>query len=136
MSYYKLKEFTPIDDNTLVDLFESSKTIKRGAISIWGDTIGKPGDTIYHLKSIVKKDKEIVFNFGSSEIRIINPNNIYVNEKVIGFDKSEKIIWKEFDYNLVLEYSYLGRKLNTNSIKGEHNFKSNMNEYAFMLYTW
>lgn len=136
MNYYELKNFKPLIDRYLPVLFGDGKTIKRGAISVWGDTIGRPGDTIYKLKNIDKKENEIVFDFGSSEIVVINPKNTYVNEKVIGFDSCDKIIWKELEYDLILEYDYINEKLITNTVKGEHSFRVNLKEYAFMLYTW
>lgn len=134
MDFYNLSEFTSINITELVNRFHSNETIKMGAISVFGDSVGRPGDTIYSIKSIIQKELDkIVFDLGELKLIVSKPIGITINEKVIGISKCSKIEW--LDSDLCLEYFVEDNKVQTKK-KGNHIFKVKDNIDALMIYTW
>jgi hypothetical protein len=135
MDYYNLSEFSSIEVTELISKFHSSETIKMGVISVFGDSVGKPGDTIYTISSITQRGlNEIVFDLGELQIIVSEPIGVIVNEKVIGISKCSRIEW--LDNDLTLEYTIKKNKLHTRSVEGNHIFRVKENRDALMIYTW
>ncbi|MGJ8657627.1 MAG: hypothetical protein ACSHX6_14360 [Akkermansiaceae bacterium] len=68
MDYYNLDLFDEISTAELLALKQDSKLIASGNIFIYKDTIGKPGDIFFDLKSIRKTVNGLVFDFGSCSV--------------------------------------------------------------------
>lgn len=135
MNYYNLSDFKQITIENLIQKFQSRKTISQGSISVFSDSIGKPGDNIYTLISIYKNENEsVVFEFKNDRIVVFNPIFIVSNEKVIGIKNANKIEW--INENLHLIYENRNGILKTYVKIGIHNFRTKESQDAFMLYTW
>ncbi len=126
-------DYLSIDE--LVDLFHKNKIIKFGSIGLFGDSIGKPGDTIYNLTGIRKiNENTLEFTFGLTKIILHNPLNIYLDENSIIVQSCIKAEWLESD--IKLSYSLILGKLHTELLEGKHTFRANHLENAFTLYCW
>lgn len=135
MDYYNLSDFTSITIENLIRSFQLKKTIKQGSISVFSDSIGKPGDNIYSLTSIQKNENEsIVFEFNNDKIIVFDPIFIVSNEKMIGIRTARKIEWIIDDLHLI--YDNREGVLKTSVMLGSHNFRVDENFDAFMLYSW
>lgn len=137
MNYYDLQEFTGLKISQLLESFKSEKTIRFGSISVFEDSIGKPGDRILELRKIEIKEDDLHLYFNENEKIIINkPNHVVINEKVIGIQKCKEINWINKDLNLVYSMDSNNSKIQTKVITGEHNFRVNNNSAAFLFYSW
>jgi hypothetical protein len=135
MNYYELNDFTSIETNQLILAFKNGTTIRSGCISVFEDSIGKPGDRLVELKKISEDDDNIIFEFENNERIIIkNPTHIVINEKVVGIQNCEKAKWLKND--LSLEYTKDNDLVKTEVIEGEHFFRINQNSSALLFYTW
>lgn len=137
MDYYDLKLSTPIRVEQFIELYEKGLCIQRGGISVFEDSIGKPGDTIYSLIDVQVSYEllTIKFNFsGDEEILIQSPQNVYVNKKIIGIESFEKLTWSGLNFHL--EYDFVNKNLVTKSLRGVHNFKINKKGIGFLFYSW
>src|SRR6218665_273483 len=135
MDFYKLLDFETISIDKFIQMFHSNETIKFGAISVFGDSIGKPGDITYSLESVNKiGDHAIALEFRGLRLIIYNPQNIVINEKVIGGSKCSKIEW--VDDNVHLVYELFNDKLQIQVIRGEHFFRTMENRDALIIYAW
>lgn len=123
-----------ISINELIKLFEENNIIKNGALSVFGDSIGKPGDIIYKLSYIKNNDINIEFGFKGVKILVYHPNFIVSNEKMICIKYSKKIEW--IDKNIHLVYNQIENELKTEIIIGKHFFRTKNNENALLFYTW
>lgn len=123
-----------MNPNELIDKFNKKETIRTGAVSVFGDSIGKPGDLIYTLQNIILESNTLKFLFGNTNITIIDPIEIYVKKKTIEVKNCSKIRW--VDEKLKLEYVLVDNELFTNLITGNHLFKVNKNKEAFTFYAW
>ena len=85
---------------------------KAGVISLYGNYLGKPGDTISFIKEIKVKKSILVINLGKDVITIYSPKEISFNSSKIEITSIDKI--------------YLNEKI----------LEANDNEKAFVLYTW
>jgi hypothetical protein len=104
-------------------------------ISVFEDSIGKPGDRIVELKNITVENNKIIFEFGNNEKIIVkNPSHIVINDKVIGIQDSEKVKWITKD--LSLKYSPKNGEINTEILYGEHFFRIKQKSSAVLFYTW
>lgn len=135
MNYYELKDFKSIEINELILAFRNGKTIINGCISVFEDSVGKPGDRLVELKKITEENNRIIFEFGNDEKIIVeNPSHIVINDKVIRIQNSEKVKWivKE----LCLEYIKFDEIIETKVLEGEHFFRIKQNSSALLIYTW
>ena len=119
------------------ELFQKGLCVKRGGISVFEDSMGKPGDTIYSLNDVqISNDPltiKLKFN-GSEEIIILDPENLFVNQKIMGIDSFEKLDWIGFNFHM--EYHLLNNKLETKNLVGNHSFKINEQGVGFLFYSW
>lgn len=122
----------------MIESYEHSKAAKIGSITIFGDTLGRPGDTSYFLKEISTLDNEVIFEFKNAIIRVLKPKYFYVNEMMIAIKECEKIIWDDTFFKVKLEYLVLSEenKIKVNVIKGKHTSRIETNEPCFKLATW
>lgn len=135
MNYYVLNEFEPIDTNDLIVAFEDGNTIKSGCISIYEDSIGKPGDRFIEIKNLLVKGDKLVFEFENNEQVIIKkPVHIVINEKVIGVLSCEELDW--ISKALHLRYAKINNKIHPTALTGEHHFSTKENSQSFLFYTW
>lgn len=134
MDYYNIAEFKAITIGELSEKFINNQTIKRGAISVFGDTIGKPGDLSYSLNRICLEKNKLIFLFGTTSIIIEKPIGIYINNKIISVHKASKITWKNKE--IILEYVVDESKIKNQVLKGKHTFGIDIDKEAFMYYTW
>lgn len=102
MNYYNLSEFNQVTCSDLINQFHKNGTIRHGSISIYGDSIGKPGDNFYLLEAIQRLDNDtIIFEFHQDKIIVYSPTNIVLNEKVIGIQSAKKIEWIRDNLHLI-----------------------------------
>jgi uncharacterized membrane protein len=135
MNYYNLSDFDPISIESLISRFQSRQTIICGSISIFGDSIGKPGENIYTLISIHKNENEsVIFEFKNDRIIVFRPIFIVSNEKLIGVKQAYRIEWINNDLHLIYN-NRNGIVENTLRI-GSHIFRTKESQDAFMFYTW
>ena len=135
MNYYELNNFKSINVKDLIDNFINDITIKVGSISIFGDTIGKPGDRSSLLKSIRNEEDKLIFEFGNDEkITVYNPIYIVINSKIIGIQNCKKVKWIFND--LELEYSVKENLIETMTLKGNHSFRIKPYSEALLFFTW
>jgi len=135
MNYYELNDFISIQVDELIYSFNSGNTITGGCISVFEDSIGKPGDRLVELKKIFTEKDELVFEFGNNEkVKVKNPSHIVVNDKVIGIQNCDTVKWITND--LKLEYQYIDYELKTDAVIGKHFFRTKQNSASFLLYTW
>ena len=135
MNYYEINDFISIQVDELIFSFNNGDTITGGCVSVFEDSIGKPGDRLVELKKIFKEKDELVFEFGNNEkILVKNPSHIVVNDKVIGIQNCDTVKWITND--LTLKYQYVDSELKTDAVIGEHFFRSKQNSASFLLYTW
>lgn len=135
MDYYKLSNFNPIIIEDLIQRFQSRGTISQGGISVFGDTVGRPGDNIYTLNSIQKYESEsIAFEFKEMRIIVHKPFFVVSNEKVIGVKNASKVEWIKKDIHLI--YDNKKNVLETFIKFGTHIFRTEENQDAFMFYAW
>lgn len=94
MAYYDLKNHNTITVVELLEKFSEKKTITEGCISIFEDSIGKPGDRFSQLTALTYSAEKLRFSFGKKEtITISYPKGIVINEKVIGVQECKQIEW-------------------------------------------
>lgn len=135
MNYYELNDFISIQVRELILTFNNGDTITGGCISVFEDSIGKPGDRLVELKKIFVETDELIFEFGNNEkVKVKNPSHIVVNDKVIGIQNCDTVKWITKD--LTLKYQLIDSELKTNAIIGEHFFRSKKNSASFLFYTW
>ena len=137
MNFYDLKLFEPVELESLPDLFKLDKCIKKGGVSVFEDTIGKPGDAIFTLVNveITHNPLKIILEFrGDEKIVIYNPQNLYVNQKIIAMDSFERLEWT--GSNFYLEYSKSDNRILTKSLPNTHVFNINIEAIAFLFYSW
>lgn len=135
MNPYELSNFQAINSFDLITNFNNGKTIRECCISVFDDTIGKPGDRMVELKSIVHVENTLIFEFGVNEkIIITEPEYIVINSKIIGIGSFKMIKWhfKELELLYTKENDQVVGKV----ISGEHYFRIKKGAVAFMLYTW
>lgn len=135
MNYYELKDFKSIESSDLISAFKNGKTITIGCISVFEDSIGKPGDRFVSLKGVFYENDYLVFEFDNDENVIIEkPSHIVVNDKVIGVNSCESIKWNTKELSLF--YQKKAEDLITETIQGEHFFRTKENASAMLFYTW
>lgn len=135
MNYYELNDFKSIETSELILAFRNGKTINTGCISVFEDSIGKPGDRLVELKKIIEENNRIIFEFGNEEKIIVeSPSHIVINDKVIGIQNSEKVKW--ITKELCLKYIKVDEIIETKVLKGEHFFRIKQNSSALLIYTW
>jgi len=84
MNYYELNDFKSIETSQLILAFRNGKTITTGCISVFEDSIGKPGDRLVELKNITEENNRIFFEFANDEKIIIeSPSHIVINDNLI-----------------------------------------------------
>lgn len=135
MNYYELKDFESVQINELLLAFKNGETIIRGCISVFEDSIVRPGDRFVELKNIVEENDIVIFEFGNNEKVIVkNPSHIGINEKVIGIHNCNRIDWITNDLSLI----FLKEKdlIKFEVIEGEHFFRVRQNSSALLFYTW
>jgi len=138
-NHYNLEKLNPIDKHKLIEHYKESKASISGAVFIWGDCFGKPGDTIYCLQNLTWiNENELLFKFKWSNIHVYNPMGIYVNEMMIAINICDRIIWDDyfFDVKLAYDFDQPNQELKTKIIKGEHNPRINIKEPCLKLVTW
>lgn len=135
MNYYNLQEFAPIKTDELLNAFTDNKVLKEGCISVFEDSIGKPGDRFSELRNLSFVDDCLSLEFGGNEkITIKGADHIVINSKAFGIQFCKEIVWECFDLKMVFEPK--GNSLETLLESGQHNFKTNQNAPAFLFYTW
>lgn len=135
MNYYELNDFKPIETSQLILAFRNGKTITTGCISVFEDSIGKPGDRLVELKNITEENNRIFFEFANDEKIIIeSPSHIVINDKVIGIQNSDKVNW--ITKELCLKYIKVDEIVETKVLEGEHFFRIKQNSSALLIYTW
>ena len=138
--YYDIMSFEPLKNNwELTEQYKESKASLSGTLTVWGDTIGRPGDTLYSLNEIkITKEGVIVFEFNNSCVQLVNPIDIYVNKMIIAVRKSDKIIWEDVHFNTKIEYNFDKSVQNVEAkiIFGEHLPNLDSAEPCFMLSAW
>ena len=119
----------------LISEIENGKIIKEGVLSIYSDTIGKPGDRILTLNKIeLLENNELQFFFGKDEIvRILNPMNMEFNNKIIVIN-STRILWKS--NNFEFEYRVMNSEIIPSLINGDHVFRTKKGTPAFEFSSW
>jgi hypothetical protein len=135
MNYYELNDFKSIETSQLILAFRNGKTITTGCISVFEDSIGKPGDRLVELKNITEENNRIIFEFANDEKIIIeSPSHIVINDKVIGIQNSDKVNW--ITKELCLKYIKVDEIVETKVLEGEHFFRIKQNSSALLIYTW
>lgn len=135
MNYYELKNFHSISVAELIKEFKVGNLIKQGCISIFNDSIGKPGDRTVELTNVGMDSDKLIFEFGKYEKIILNePNNIVINSKVIGVQNCREIRWHLKD--LELKYFINEDEVKTFATKGEHIFSVKGDSAPLLFYTW
>jgi hypothetical protein len=134
MNFYQLSAFEPVSIHTLLKLFVDGETIKSCAISVYGDTVGKPGDTVYSLHGISLIDDSLFFDLGKTSLTVSGSSGIIVNEKIIGIKKCSKVIWTQGRTSLI--YQIQNDELLTSGGTGGHVFHADKDEDALLLYVW
>jgi hypothetical protein len=135
MNYYDLYLFKEISKTKLVEELENRALMTCGNIFIFGDTVGKPGDITYDLKSIQATTHSLFFDFGSSSIVLHDPIGIVVNEYVIGIKFASKVEWNWCNEHQLL-YTNENERLEGNTNNDKHVFKIDKNKPAFLYSTW
>lgn len=134
IDFYNKNNFNSISINGLTELFKNNNTIRKGAISIFGDSIGKPGDISYCLNYIKTRENVIEFGINYGKILIYYPFFIVSNEKMICIGDSTRIEW--IDENTHLIYNKVDNIVKTEVIIGKHSFRTKNDEDALLFYTW
>lgn len=135
MNYYNINEYTLLKIIALIDAFRQNKTIRSGSISIFDDTIGKPGDRIVELTNILQDGSRLHFVFHNGEKIILTmPSDPIINDKVIGIRDAVEVEWIAKEVHLL--YKCQNNELNGIAQVGNHNFRINRSSPAFLYYTW
>lgn len=130
-----IKSNNPMYIDELVESFMQNKILKSGCISVYEDSIGKPGDRFSELRKLSFLDDLLILEFGGNEkITIKGADHIVINSKAFGIQFCKEIVWECFDLKMVFEPK--GNSLETFLESGQHNFKTNQNAPAFLFYTW
>lgn len=135
MDYHNLSLVKSITTDALINSMPDV-IITNGCISVFGDTVGKPGDIIYTLKCIDLVQEGLRFKFGcTTEIIVSEPLDIVINQKVLGIRNCSKITWSIRENS----FSYtrnINNEIETKVLKGQHNFNLRPNTEAFLFSTW
>ncbi len=126
-----------INPVNLKEFFQQDLCVRRGGISVFEDSMGRPGDTIYSLNEVQISNDPLTIKLkfdGCEEIIILNPENLYVNQKIIGIVSFEKLDWIGFNFHM--EYHLLNNKIETKNLVGNHRFKINEQGVGFLFYSW
>lgn len=135
MNYYNLQEFEPVKIDELLKAFNDNKVLKSGCISVYEDSIGKPGDRFSELKNLSFLGDHLILEFGGNErVTIKGTDHIVINSKAFGIQFCEEIVWECFDLKMIFEVK--DNSVKTQLSSGQHNFKINPNAPAFLFYTW
>lgn len=135
MNYYNLEEFEPMKSDELLNAFTDNKVLKEGCVSVYEDSIGKPGDRFSELKRLSFLDDVLILEFGGNEkITIKGADHIVINSKAFGIQFCEEIVWECFDLKMV--FVRKGNSLETLLESGQHDFNINHKAPAFLFYTW
>jgi hypothetical protein len=134
---YDTKQLVPIEASKFIESYEYSKASQIGIITIFGDVLGRSGDTGYFLKQISIVGSEVKLEFENAIIRVINPRYFFVNEMMIAIKECDKIIWDDTFFGVKTEYILSQEnKIAVNVITGEHTPRIKKNEPCFILATW
>jgi hypothetical protein len=120
----------------LISEFRNNALSTIGALSIYGDELGKPGDNIYNLKDINydSESDELKFYFKNSMIvTLIKATNVEFNTKFIKIQNAEYI--KLITNTKKLIYSKAGSTIKTECLDN-HVFKINPEMPALYFYSW
>jgi hypothetical protein len=123
-----------ITPKELIQKFNDGKTIKFGCISVWNDSIGRPGDNIYTLSEVkyLEVPGILLFSFKKNSISLRNFKKILINNRMICIEFAEEIKWEEPDVELL--YNNVDNNIVCKLIRGKHTFSTSIFERAFMFY--
>ena len=85
----------------IIEQFKKSPEflIKGGTPEFWGDTIGRPSESIYKMKDIFIEDTNLVMILEDDEkIVISNPSNFVLNDNKFTIPNSDKVTFQWFYY--------------------------------------
>ena len=137
MDYYNPNLFHKISIEELLLELKNNRLINEGSISVWGDEIGKPGDSIYTLKNIAfdGQNSKLTLLFGTNcVIEIQDPEEITLNEKIVCIKNATKVLWNT--NNMSLNYDRKNNQLFGTANNGPHTFRIQSEKPAFLFYTW
>lgn len=100
----------------LLAAFNKNEIPHSGVISIWGNFLGKPGDTITHFIEFSIHENEFKISTNHFEIKIKDPKNIFFDKNGIRISEATSVL------------------LIRNGT--EHIYDQNNNKNAFEVFTW
>lgn len=133
MDYYNINLFEEITQIELVEKLEKATLINCGSIAIFGDTVGKPGDIWYDLKSIEATTQMIIFHFGNSSIVVHDYKGIVVNDYVIGIKSASRVDWNWSKHEQLI-YMNNNERLATKTNYKKHVFNTDKSQPAFLYH--
>ncbi len=137
-NYYDIEKMNSISEKMFVNSFKKSKASITGIISVFGDTLGQPGDTLYSLSKLTVENQNVFFDFLNSKITVVKANMFFVNEMIIAIKECEKVVWHDDTFNIKIEYDYSKKNniVNTNIIEGNHVPIIKLNEPCLIISSW
>jgi hypothetical protein len=133
--FNKISGLKVITIECLIKKYIQGETINMGSLSLWGDSIGRPGDIIYTLISITKKNSNIIqFNFKDMIVDVFGPIDIAIDENSIVIYLADKL--ELFDSSVHLVYERKDHNFDVSAVSGFHSFKVDINRPAFVLNAW
>lgn len=120
----------------LIKDFEEDKIIKEGILSVFSDTVGKPGDRILELIKIELTNENVLsFFFGKNEIiQIFNPARINCDNCKIVIHEASRISWKSNNFEFL--YNCQNSEIEPILLTGGHVFRIKKGTPAFEFISW